>query len=274
MLTPGPVASARQTGRRKQPPPIAMLNGAGFLGSATPSSTFVVLSPKQRAGLVSVSAEMLRFPYHVRYEAIEFAVFTLACRAQGLVPLHAACVGRGGQGMLLMGPSGAGKSTVALQSLVEGFDFLAEDSVFVDPGSMRATGTANYLHVRSDSLRWLGRSRIRSIIRASPLIMRRSGVQKFEVDLRRNGFRLARKPLNIAGVVFLSPQRAAGGQLVKPLSRAEALSRLKCEQAYGESLPQWPSFNRKLLRLGAFELMRGAHPSASIQALRSLLDSA
>jgi serine kinase of HPr protein (carbohydrate metabolism regulator) len=55
--------------------------------------------------------------YLTRYELIEFAVFTLAQRVQGLVPLHAACVGRAGRGLLLMGGSGAGKSTLALHCL-------------------------------------------------------------------------------------------------------------------------------------------------------------
>jgi hypothetical protein len=251
-----------------------MFNGAGFLGSATPSSTFVVLSPQERTGLVSVSAELLRFPYHLRYEVIEFTVFTLACRAQGLVPLHAACVGLNGRGILLMGTSGAGKSTVALQCLLEGFDFLSEDSVFVEPKSMRATGVANFLHVRADSLRWLGRSRVRSIISGSPAIRRRSGIEKFEVDLRRKEFSLAKSPLKIIGVAFLSPRSGGPGPLLKPLSRSETLARLEREQAYGESLPQWHSFRRNLLRLGGFEMLRGPHPAAGAQALRSLLQSA
>jgi hypothetical protein len=273
MLTPAPASSRRATARQQQPPPISMLHGAGFLGSATPSSTFALLSPKERTGLVSVAAEMLRFPYHLRYEVIEFAVFTLACRAQGLVPLHAACVGLDGRGILLMGSSGAGKSTVALQCLLEGFDFLSEDSVFVAPQSMRATGAANFLHVRADSLRWLGRSRLRSIISGSPVIRRRSGIEKFELDLRRKEFRLAREPLKIIGVAFLSPRPGGTGPLLKPLSRSETLARLKREQAYGESLPQWRSFTRNLLRLGGFELLRGPHPAAGAQALRSLLQS-
>jgi hypothetical protein len=274
MLTPAPAQSRRRTARQKEPPPISMLHGAGFFGSATPSSTFVVLSPKERTGLVSVSAEMLRFPYHLRYEVIEFAVFTLACRAQGLVPLHAACVGLDGRGILLMGPSGSGKSTIALQCLLEGFDFLSEDSVFVAPKSMRATGAANFLHVRADSLRWLGRSRVRSIISASPVIQRRSGIEKFEVDLRCQEFRLAQAPLKIIGVAFLSPQSGGPGPLLKPLSSSETLARLEREQAYGESLPQWHSFRRNILRLGGFEMLRGPHPAAGAQALRSLLQSA
>jgi hypothetical protein len=274
MVTPAPAGSRRRTARQKEPPPISMLHGAGFLGSATPSSTFVALCPKERTGLVSVAEEMLRFPYHIRYEVIEFAVFTLACRAQGLVPLHAACVGLQGRAILLMGPSGSGKSTVALQCLSEGFDFLSEDSVFVEPRSMRATGTANFLHVRADSLRWFTQWPAHSIISRSPVIRRRSGVEKFEVDLRREEFRLAKTPLELVGVAFLSPRSGRIGALLKPLSTAETFARLKREQAYGESLPQWRGFSRNLLRLGGFEMRRGPHPAASAAALRSLLGSA
>jgi hypothetical protein len=274
MVTPASVSRAPARGAtRREPPPISMLHGPEFLGSATPSSTFVMLSPQQRTGLVCVSAEMLRFPYHLRYEAIEFAVFTLACRAQGLVPLHAACVGLNGRAVLLMGPSGAGKSTLSLQCLRENFDFLAEDSVFVAPRSMRATGAANFLHVRSDSLRWLGRSRLRAIIAGSPVIQRRSGVRKFEVDLRRREFRLAPAPVKVVGVAFLSARSAGRGPLLRPLSHHQTLARLKREQAYGHSLPQWCSFSQNLLRLRSVEMLRGAHPSAGAKALREWLES-
>jgi hypothetical protein len=274
MMTPGsPRRGPRPPMARRQsePPPISMLSSVDLLGGATESSSFVVLSPQQRSALVSVSRDMLRFPYHTRYELIEFAVFTLASRAQRLVPLHAACVGLDGRGILLMGPSGAGKSTVALQCLLEGFDFLSEDSVFVAPKSMRATGTANFLHVREDSLCWLGRSHAHSMIRNSPIIRRRSGVEKFEVDLRRGEFKLAKAPVKIIGVAFLSSRPAGKGPLLRSLSTSETLARLKREQAYGASLPQWRAFSQTLLRLGGFEVLRGPHPAASVETLRSLL---
>ena len=272
MLTPGPRRrrSPPPIAPRPDPPPFFMLNSADFLGGATEASTFVVVSPQQRSALVSVSRDMLRFPYHTRYELIEFAVFTLACRAQRLVPLHAACVGLDGRGILLMGPSGSGKSTVALHSLLNGFDFLSEDSVFVAPQSMRATGTANFLHVRADSLTWLGRSAA-SLIRKSPVIRRRSGVEKFEVDLRRGKFHLAKDPLKIVGVAFLSSRSAGNGPLLRRLSKADTLARLRREQAYGASLPQWHTFTRNLLRLGGVEIFRGSNPSTSVELLRSLL---
>ena len=277
LLTPSPKARAsagvQRTLNRSEPPPVAMLHGAGLLGGATASSNAVVMSPREGAALVVVSPRMLQFPYHTRYELIEFAVFTLAARAQKLVPLHAACVGLGGRGILLMGPSGAGKSTVALHCLLSGLDFLAEDSVFVAPDTMLATGIANFLHVRADSLGWLGRSREAAAIARSPVIRRRSGVKKFEVDLRRERFQLAKSPLRIVGIVFLSSQKAGAHPLLKPLSKSDLRANLAFEQAYGASQPQWRTFDKNISRLAAFELRRGRHPLEAVEALRSLLAS-
>jgi hypothetical protein len=229
------------------------------------------MSERERAALVVVSPQMLRFPYHVRYELIEFAVFALAARAQRLVPLHAACVGHGGRGLLLMGPTGAGKSTVSLHCLLDGFDFLSEDSVFVAPKTLLATGVANFLHVRGDSLRWLGGSREAAAIRKSPVIRRRSGVKKFEVDLRRAPFRLAQSPLKIIGIVFLSAQDAGARPLLKLLPKKAVLGNLAAMQAYGASQPQWQTFIRKVSHLDSFELRRGRHPHETVEVLRSVL---
>jgi hypothetical protein len=216
---------------------------------------------------------MLEFPYHTRYELIEFAVFTLAARVQKLVPLHAACVGLGGRGILLMGPSGSGKSTVTLHGLLQGYDFLSEDSVFVDPGTMRATGVANFLHVRADSLRRLKGSPEEAVIRKSPVIRRRSGVEKLEVDLRRTGFRLADSPLKIIGCVFLSAQSAGSQPALRPLQRSELRAKLTSAQAYAAGLPQWRVFTKYMSRLGAYELRRGSHPLQTVEVLRTLLTS-
>ena len=256
--------------RRSEPPPLSMFSGLGHLGGATDSSNFVVLSPPERTALAMLSQKMLRFPYHTRYEYIEFAVFTLASRCQGLVSLHAACVGRGGRGILLMGPSGSGKSTVTLHCLLQGFDMLSEDSVFVAPDTMLATGIANFLHVRPDSLRLLGETRVAAAIRKSPIIRRRSGVRKFEVDLRRGAFRLAASPLKITAVVFLSPQSAGDRSLLTPLAKSALLAKLRADQAYAANQPTWPAFCKSVLGLNAFELRRGNHPLEAVEALRAL----
>lgn len=255
---------------RGQPAQMATFHGAGLLGGSTDCANFVAVSPRERAALVGVAAKMLRFPYHARYELIEFAVFTLASRTQPLIPLHAACVGVDGNGILLMGASGAGKSTVSLHCLLNGMDFLAEDSVFVTSDTLLATGVANFVHVRPDSLRWLGRSPEAAAIRRCPIIRRRSGVRKFEVDLRTPQFRLAKDPLKIRSVVFLSPQRAVGKGNLKPISKSKLRSMLAATQAYAVSRPQWSKFGENIAAVPAFELRRGRHPLESVQSLRSL----
>lgn len=262
----------RSGGRaRFGPPSLVTFSAAGFVGGASGSSSLVMVAPRQRSALVAVSARMLRFPYHTRYELIEFAVFTLASRVQGLVSLHAACVGSGNRGLLLMGPSGSGKSTVALQALLQGLDFISEDSTLVAPATMLATGVANFLHVRADALRWVSQARDITAIRDSPVITRRSGVKKFEVDLRVGGHRLAASPLKLVAAVFLSAKNARGGRLLNPLSRAELLAKLTATQVYAAQQPHWAAFCRKTAGLGAFELRRGRHPREAVEALGELL---
>jgi energy-coupling factor transporter ATP-binding protein EcfA2 len=255
-----------------EPAPLRMMSGGGLLAGAGESSSFVVVSPHERAALVAVTPRMLRFPYHTRYELIEFAVFTLAARVQRLVALHGACVGRAGRGVLLLGPSGAGKSTLTLQCLMDGLEILSEDSVFVTPDRLLATGVGNFLHVRADSLGWIAHARTAAKIRKSPIIRRRTGVSKYEIDLRRGDHAVAERPLKIGAIVFLSARPAAGGRLMKRLLPAQALPMLVREQAYAANRPPWKLFTRSVTQVPFFELRRGRHPSESVAALRQLME--
>jgi hypothetical protein len=254
-----------------EPPPVRPLAGGGVLCGAMDSANFVALSPQERSALVVVSQDMLKFPYHVRYEMLEFAVYVLAARAQGLVPLHGACVGRAGQGILLLGPSGSGKSTLSLHCLLQGLDFLAEDSVFVRPDDLLATGVPNFLHTRADSLRFITDASCVAAIRQSPVIRRRSGVEKFEIDLRKPRYRLAAAPLRIGAVVFVSPRPAPAGALLAPIRKAQLTQQLTESQPYAAHQPGWSDFSRQVSRLPVFELRRGRHPLHAIEALERLL---
>lgn len=257
-----------------EPPQVRPLAGGGLLCGALDESSFAIIDPARQSALLIVSERMLQFPYHLRYELIEFAIYTLAARAQGLVPLHAACIGRSGCGILLMGPSGAGKSTVTLQCVLGGLDFLAEDSVLVQPESLLATGLASFLHLRHDSLQFLTNSVHAASIGNSPLIQRRSGVEKLEIDLRGSSHVLAPSPLRTAAVVFLSNDGAPGQPLLVPVHRETLASRLAENQRYAASQPGWSAFERGLTRLPAFELRRGRHPLEAAAALSELLEPA
>jgi hypothetical protein len=61
---------------------------------------------------------------------LTLALMELA-RARGLQPLHAACLARNDDGVIVTGPSGSGKSTVALALLAAGYDYVSEDLVFL-----------------------------------------------------------------------------------------------------------------------------------------------
>jgi hypothetical protein len=270
VLTP-PKSARRTGGLRAEPPPVRALSAEGILCGAVDGAGFVTLNPRKRAALIVVPHEMLRYAYHVRYELLEFAVYVLAARVHRLVPLHAACIGRGDRGILLVGASGSGKSTLVLQCLLAGLDFLAEDSVLVQPSGLLATGVANFLHLRSDSLRFLEPRARAAVLRRAAVIRRRSGVRKLEVDLRRGGFRLALSPLQIRAIVFLSAGSAPSGRRLVSIPRSAMLKRLAASQRYAAHQPGWTDFCKRACALPAYELRRGAHPRESVEALRALL---
>lgn len=253
-----------------EPEALAMASGAGILCGASAGAGMTAICPERGAALVVVARELLRFPYHVRYELIEFAVFTLAARVLGLVPLHAACVGSGGRGLLLLGASGAGKSTAVLQCALAGLHVVSEDSLFVTPDTLLATGVANFLHVRPQSLRFVP-ARDAAALGRSPRIRRRSGVEKLEIDLRQPRFRLAPRPLRLTGVVELSAQRAGTGASLTALEPRELLARLRDGQPYAAGLEGWRPFVQAVRGLPAFTLRRGRHPGETVRALRQLL---
>ncbi len=259
-------------GGAASPPEPRMLGGAGFLGVVMDAANLALAYPEARRGLVAISRELLlRSPYHARYELLEFVVFTLASRAQGLVPLHAACIGTQGMGALLVGDSGAGKSTLAMQAMLQGLDFLTEDAAFVTPQGLQALGVANFLHLRLDAPAWFDDAALQSRIRAAPVIRRRSGVEKHEIDLRDGWARLAAAPVQLAHVVFLSRVQADDAALLRSLAPGELLPRLEQSQPYAAHLPSWPGFAAQVWRLQGHELRRGKHPLAAALALRDLL---
>ncbi|WP_266183163.1 serine kinase [Dyella humicola] len=256
-----------------EPPPVRVQSGAGLLCGVMDASNYVVLAPEQHRALIVASEDMLGHPYHLRYELIEFAVFTLATRGLGLVPLHGACVGQHGRGVLLLGASGSGKSTLALHCLLQGLDFLAEDAVFVQPESLLATGVANYLHVQADALRFVDDDAATRWISRAPIIRRRSGVEKFEADLRQGHGRLAAVPLELVGAVFVSGQPADDPDaLLSIIPQGDIAVRLRADQAYASGQPGWHRFEQRMMQLGVYELRRGHHPRDSVDALRQLLD--
>ena len=252
----------------RHPPRPVLSSGAGLLCAHFDAHSHAVVDVGGSRAVVRVVPSLLKHQRLVRYELIEFAAVMLATRAQGLVPLHAGCVGARGRGVLLLGASGAGKSTLALHAALAGLDFLAEDSVFVQASTLRATGLGAFAHARGDGLALLEDRRQRAAVRRAPRIQRRSGVRKHEVDLRGRA-RLAPRPLRIVGVLALSA-RAARTAAAIPLSQARLRRTLRSGQAYAAAQPGWQDFERRLLRIPAHQLGR-VTPAEAVAVLRGLL---
>jgi HPr kinase/phosphorylase len=63
--------------------------------------------------------------------------------------VHASCVARDGEGVLIAGPPGSGKSDLALRLLNRGFILVADDRTDIDDGIARAPSSiAGLLEVR------------------------------------------------------------------------------------------------------------------------------
>src|SRR5262245_59597018 len=100
VLTPREDSRLAPSFEAGEPPAVRTLAAGGLLCGAFSGATLAAIVPQQRIALIVVPQELMRYPYHIRYELLEFAVYVLAARVQNLVPLHAACVGSEGQGVL------------------------------------------------------------------------------------------------------------------------------------------------------------------------------
>ena len=262
----------RTWARNAAPPPPAFSSGSGLLSATIDAGNFAVMDPGMSRALISVSKAMLEQPYYPRYELIELACLTLAARVQRLAPLHAACVGTNGNGLLLIGGSGTGKSTLCLQALAGGMQLLSEDSAFVAPTSLRATGVANYLHVTREALGFLPAGALRRAIERSPVIERRSGARKLEVDVRTLHAKIPRQPLRLVATVFLSRRAAGRARILRQIDRGASIVRLRREQPYAlHRYAAWAPFERRIAELPSYELRRTEHPDIAVQQLRELL---
>jgi hypothetical protein len=245
-------------------------SASGWLCGHVDSRNFVIADPGAARAVVQVDDAMLAHPRLLRYELIEFAAITLATRTQPLVSLHAGCVGANGRGVLLFGASGAGKSTFALHAALGGLDYLSEDSVFVDPSTLEATGLSAFVHARDDSIPLIDDRRARRIVASAPCIRRRSGARKREIDLRPGRARLAPKPLRIVAALVLSSKPRKNAQPLTPLSGEQLRRALRAEQFYAMGQPGWAEFEKRLVKLGGFQLHR-VPPAAGVAAVREWL---
>jgi hypothetical protein len=155
----------------------------------------------------------------LRWFFIEAAAYLMLTQRH-IVPIHSACIARGGAGILLSGASGAGKSTLSYACARAGWTFVSDDATWLMPDwpERIALGRPRHARFRLDAPRLFPELE-GYVARARP-----NGKVSIEVPLAElPGIRTAER-VPIEGIVFLD--RRPGAAEIHALSGAEAVDRV------------------------------------------------
>lgn len=95
---------------------------------------FASIDLRSGFGFIHVSQATASDHSWLRWFFLEGVAYTMLCQ-RDVVMIHAACVARGGSGILLCGPTEAGKSTLSYACARAGWTWLADDCVCLLAGS-------------------------------------------------------------------------------------------------------------------------------------------
>lgn len=170
-------------------------------------------------------------PWRVEVTAYEFSAADLCfCLFEplmctyllrlGQLQWHCSGVTAGGKSILIPGDSGSGKSTTALTLAQSGFDFLADESVFLilADGRIDAASFDQDLYLRRSSVERLLQL---EVVRRAPWITRGDEVKK-RIKLPTSKARLNTGPFPVELVLFPSLEDRKE-TVLQSLSRSEAL---------------------------------------------------
>ncbi len=140
--------------RRRPPAPVFRAQGT-LLAIVADAHNFASCDLANGFGFACVTPGTVSKRDYFRYHFLEAMVYTLLDNRH-LVALHAACVAKDDQGVLLVGPSGAGKSSLAYACTRRGWTYISDDAssllrrragrlVVGNPQSLRFRPTASLL---------------------------------------------------------------------------------------------------------------------------------
>ena len=255
--------------QRLDVPPLATYFGTAAMTSAvfTPSD-MLVCALHQGEGFVTVSPAMAHMSYIIRYEMIEFAVYRLLAHILQAVGLHGAAITRGGKTRLLFGDSGAGKSTLVMACLLQGFQLVGEDALFVLPGhEPELRGVPTYVHLLEETLSFFPDLRLSK--KECATITRRSGRQKLEVDTRNLFRHTPRVSAPLGTLIFISQRRGSAAK-VRLISNTRARALLDRQQPFARTSPGWDAAQATMLQYPTYELELGPDPHQAAELLAGI----
>jgi hypothetical protein len=119
--------------------------------------TFLAVDLETREGIGFVAEQLVEREPKLHCRSLFDMLFCMSAGALGLVPLSAACVGRGEKGLLIFGPPNSGKTTTSYLAARLGLEFHADQAAFLDTeaGKLRAWGDLLPAIFRPESLQFL-----------------------------------------------------------------------------------------------------------------------
>lgn len=206
----------------------------------------------------------------VRYVFLEGLAFAMLGTARQFIPVHAACVVKGGTSLVLQGSSGRGKSTLAYACVRRGYQMLAEDGLLVEclSDGARIWGWPWKLHLLPDSKRFF------SELEHEQPQLQINGEWKLEIESEL--FFPGSTTTNAAPglVIFLERGAAPGRACVEPLPIGEAVERFEVVWPWQVG---WPEEKEqrvfRLLERGTYRLRMEGSPDDAVDALDAVLAS-
>jgi hypothetical protein len=119
--------------------------------------SFLAVDLEAREGIGFVAERLVENEPKRHCRSVFDTLFCLSTGGVGMVPLSAACVGKGDKGLLLFGAPNSGKTTVSYLAAKHGLEFHSDHAVFLEmkDGGVRIWGDLLPAIFRPESLRFL-----------------------------------------------------------------------------------------------------------------------
>ena len=177
----------------------------------------------------------------------------------GLLELHASCVARDQDGLVLLGSSRAGKSTLAMALTGAGFRLLSDDRTFcsLKEGKLSAHGLPRPLKLRRDAANWFEEFRDQE-----PGAVQ-NGERVFYCEPNRFGGQQGLPACEPRALLFLERQTSSRFSLIQ-LGRDEVRSRIERDllAETPEAIEKQEQTLENLLAVPSWQLLYGGGPQA------------
>jgi hypothetical protein len=211
------------------PPVPSMPHGQNHLVSFVHGpDNFAVCDLARSFTFVCLTRDVARDAAYLRYHFLEPAGY-LMVDAHHFRALHASCVALDGRAVVLCGDAGAGKTSLAYGCARRGWTYLSDDATHIvrDSPDRIVAGRPFRIRFRESARRLFPE------LKAFAPELRPSGKLDIEVDTDALGLATALES-RASHIVFLSREPGTRPARTRPLTRAEAESRLSEPVCYGD----------------------------------------